>query len=154
MSPSIGVSLVIGSKLKIVARRRSAVGNGLGLGIKKEDDKEVKDPTYFSTADRQDAAKMLNSVPAWRDVAVERISDAILNGEHIGKHRIERRVVARGKTIWSEGADVKQDGIFYVLSGECRLMRRVRIIPKKDIKDVDPQLEVKLPQPHLDCSPP
>ena len=102
--------------------------------------------TSLNQDERMEVAIMLNTTPAWHDVAVERISDVMTSAES-GKNRIKKLKFARNKTLWDVGDEITRFGVYYVLSGTCQFTRKVRIVPRKEIKDVDPELQVSVPLP-------
>eukprot|EP00282_Hemiselmis_andersenii_P016499 CAMPEP_0114111190 /NCGR_PEP_ID=MMETSP0043_2-20121206/1721_1 /TAXON_ID=464988 /ORGANISM="Hemiselmis andersenii, Strain CCMP644" /LENGTH=339 /DNA_ID=CAMNT_0001203205 /DNA_START=235 /DNA_END=1250 /DNA_ORIENTATION=+ len=95
--------------------------------------------TGFTVQERVDSARLIADNPCFQDITVERISDAILNGEH-GKARIKKLEFERGHTLWEEGSDITRDGIYYVFSGKCSLTRLVKVVPNKEIRQLDPEL--------------
>ena len=89
-------------------------------------------------------SRLLSSTPHWNDVPVERICDVIASADH-GKNRIKKLKFARNTTLWKIHEEITRHGVYYVLSGTCQFTRKVRIVPKKEMKEVDPELQVFFP---------
>lgn len=90
--------------------------------------------TGFNAQERIEAARLLNSMESWQEVAVERISDAIVNGEN-GKHRIKKLEFRRNDVLWREGDEISRPGIYYVLHGTCRMTRKVQVAPSSNASE-------------------
>jgi hypothetical protein len=100
--------------------------------------------TSLNQDERMEVAILLNATPAWHDVTVERICDVMASAEH-GKNRIKKLKFAQNKTLWHVGDEITRFGVYFVLSGKCQFTRKVRIVPKKEMKEVDPELQVSVP---------